>query len=82
MDYQKLGGAVFLGLTKPVVKGHGNSKAGSFTIYIGQAIDMVKGNMVAKMKVMIDEANEKFAALEAQKAEAQAVASEQAPANE
>ena len=82
VDYQKLGGAVFLGLTKPVVKGHGNSKAGSFTIYIGQAIDMVKGNMVAKMKVMIDEANEKFAALEAQKAEAQAVASEQAPANE
>ena len=68
VDYQKLGGAVFLGLTKPVVKGHGNSKAGSFTIYIGQAVDMVRGDMINKMKAMIDSGNEKLAAIEAQNA--------------
>ncbi len=69
LDYKTVGGAMFLGLTKPVVKGHGNSQAHSVAIYIKQAANAVRGNMMEKMKTMIDEANEKLAALEAKQAE-------------
>ena len=74
LDYKAVGGAMFLGLTKPVVKGHGNTEARSVPIYIQQAANAIRGNMIEKMKVMIDEANEKMAVLEAKQAEAQAVA--------
>jgi fatty acid/phospholipid biosynthesis enzyme len=61
---------MFLGLTKPVVKGHGNTEARSVPVYVQQVANAVRGNMIEKMKVMIDEANEKLAALEAKQAEA------------
>ncbi len=54
MDYETLGGAMFLGLNKVVVKGHGNSKKGSFSVAIRQAADAVRGDMTAKIKQMID----------------------------
>ena len=72
LDYKAVGGAMFLGLTKPVVKGHGNTEARSVPIYVQQVANAVRNNMIEKMKVMIDEANEKLAALEAQQAEAAA----------
>ena len=54
MDYEKVGGAMFLGLSKVVVKGHGNSKAKSFEASIMQAANAVRGNLTDKIKAMID----------------------------
>ncbi|MBQ7323613.1 MAG: phosphate acyltransferase PlsX [Clostridia bacterium] len=54
LDYQKVGGAVFLGLSKVVVKGHGNSKANSFAASIAQAATAVRGNLTEKIKGMVD----------------------------
>ncbi len=54
LDYEGCGGAMFLGLSKTVVKGHGNSKVKGFTICIQQAANAVRGGMVEKIKTMID----------------------------
>ena len=58
LDYERLGGAVFLGLSKVVVKGHGNSKARNFSVCIEQAMHAAQGDMVNKIKEMVDKANE------------------------
>lgn len=55
MDYEKVGGAMFLGLTKAVVKGHGNSKARGFAACIEQAAAAAKGDLVGRIKEMLDE---------------------------
>jgi basic membrane lipoprotein Med (substrate-binding protein (PBP1-ABC) superfamily) len=52
LDYEGKGGAMFLGLKKAVVKGHGNSKARAFSASIEQAINAVRGDMVGKMEEM------------------------------
>ena len=70
LDYEGVGGAMFLGLTKAVVKGHGNSKARGFAVCISQAANAARGNMTAKIKEMIDSVD-----LEAIQAKAQAIAS-------
>ena len=67
MDYEACGGAMFLGLSKTVVKGHGNSKARGFEICIQQAANAVRGDMVNKIKTMVDKTNEAIAAAEAAK---------------
>lgn len=54
LDYEAVGGAMFLGLSKAVVKGHGNSKARAFSVCIAQAAQAVRGDMTGKMKAMID----------------------------
>lgn len=54
-DYEKMGGAMFLGLKKAVVKAHGNSRAHGFSICIGQAADAVRGDMVGKIEKMLEE---------------------------
>ena len=54
MDYEALGGAMFLGLNKTVVKGHGNSKAKGFSICIAQAANAARGNMVEKIREMLE----------------------------
>lgn len=54
LDYETCGGAMFLGLNKPVVKGHGNSKAYAFSVCIEQAANAVRGELVGKIKGMID----------------------------
>lgn len=54
LDYEGCGGAMFLGLSKTVVKGHGNSKARGFSVCIEQAANAVRGGMVDKIKNMID----------------------------
>ena len=48
-DYEAVGGAMFLGLKKAVVKGHGNSKARGFAVCIEQAANAVRGQMVEKI---------------------------------
>ena len=54
LDYEGVGGAMFLGLTKAVVKGHGNSKARSFAVSIQQAANAVRGDLTSKIKQLID----------------------------
>ena len=49
LDYEAVGGAMFLGLQKAVVKGHGNSKARGFAVCIAQAANAVRGQMVEKI---------------------------------
>ena len=46
MDYKAVGGAVMLGVQKPVVKAHGSSDAQAFFNAIRQARDCVAGNVV------------------------------------
>ena len=75
MDYEKCGGAMMLGLSSVVVKGHGNSKATGFEVCIGQAADAVRGNMIGKISDMLEEIRK---AEEAQAAQA----AETAPATE
>ncbi len=57
LDYEGCGGAMFLGLSKTVVKGHGNSKAYGFEICIRQATNAARGGMVEKINSMVDAAD-------------------------
>ena len=55
-DYETMGGAMFLGLKKAVVKAHGNSKSTGIASCIGQAAEAVRGDMVGKIEKMLSEA--------------------------
>ena len=55
LDYEACGGAAFLGLTKAVVKAHGNSRARGFAVCISQAAKAVRGNLVENIKTLVDE---------------------------
>ena len=46
MDYKPVGGAVMLGVQKPVIKAHGSSDGTAFFNAIRQAKDCVAGNVV------------------------------------
>ncbi len=61
LDYEKMGGALLLGLPKAVVKGHGNSKARAFSVCIAQAVEAVRGGMVQKIESMLQKVNEEAA---------------------
>ena len=50
MDYKEYGGALFLGVKKPVVKAHGSSDEYLFYFTIKQAEKFVKSNAVEKMR--------------------------------
>lgn len=50
MDYKEYGGALFLGVKKPVVKAHGSSDEYLFYFTIKQAEEFVKSGAVEKMK--------------------------------
>ena len=50
MDYKEYGGALFLGVKKPVVKAHGSSDEYLFYFTIKQAEKFVQSNAVEKMK--------------------------------
>lgn len=49
MDYKEYGGALFLGVKKPVVKAHGSSDSKVFEFTIKQAEQFVKNKAVEKM---------------------------------
>ena len=49
MDYKEYGGALFLGVKKPVVKAHGSSDKLLFEYTIIQAEQFVKNKAVEKM---------------------------------
>ena len=50
MDYKEYGGALFLGVKKPVVKAHGSSDEFLFYFTIKQAEEFVKSEAVEKLK--------------------------------
>lgn len=56
LDYSKMGGSVFLGLKKVVVKSHGSSKAKSITPSVLQALDACRGNLISNISAMIEKA--------------------------
>ncbi|HAP79699.1 MAG TPA: phosphate acyltransferase PlsX [Ruminococcus sp.] len=49
MDYKEIGGAVLLGVSKPVIKAHGSSDANAFFNAIRQAKKCVDGDVVGKI---------------------------------
>ena len=53
LDYSRLGGAIFLGLKKTVVKAHGSSKANTVTAAVLQAVDAVEGRTVERIIEML-----------------------------
>ena len=57
LDYAKLGGSVFLGLKKPVVKSHGSSKADSICPSVLQAVDAAQNNLIGTIAQMLGELN-------------------------
>ena len=54
-DYTKYGGAVLLGVKKPVIKIHGNAKQNNYELAILQAENILKKNIVEKVKNSIEE---------------------------
>lgn len=55
MDYKEYGGAVLLGIAKPVIKAHGSSDARAFKNAIRQAADCVKKDVVGEITRNIGE---------------------------
>lgn len=54
-DYTKYGGAVLLGVRKPVVKIHGNAKSGNYEAAILQGDNILKQNLVKRLSQKIVE---------------------------
>lgn len=54
-DYTKYGGAVLLGVRKPVIKIHGNAKATNYENAILQADNILKNKLVDKLKNIMEE---------------------------
>lgn len=55
LDFNSYGGAVFLGLVKPVIKTHGAAKSNSVKNSVLQAVGMVKAGVVDKIKDILSE---------------------------
>ena len=64
MDYKEYGGALFLGVKKPVIKAHGSSDAKLFEYTLKQAEQFVKDKTVDNIIEKYSELNN-----ESQKAE-------------
>ena len=55
LDYAKLGGSVFLGLKKVVVKSHGSSKANAIRPSVLQAVDAYSNHLIETIEQMLGE---------------------------
>lgn len=53
LDYSEFGGAILLGVQKPVIKAHGSSNAKAIKNAIKQAIKMVKNNTVGEIELLL-----------------------------
>ena len=49
MDYKEVGGAVLLGISKPVIKAHGSSDGKAFFNAIRQAKNCVDGKIIEEI---------------------------------
>lgn len=54
LDYNEVGGAVLLGITKPIIKAHGNSDARSFSNAIKQAVHFCEGGVIEEIENAIE----------------------------
>ena len=54
MDYSEYGGALLLGVEKPIIKCHGSGKAKDVKIVLKQAEKFVLGGVVGEIKKLID----------------------------
>lgn len=59
VDYKEYGGALFLGVKKPVVKAHGSSDEKLFEFTIKQAEQFVKNKAVDRMIDEFQKINDK-----------------------
>lgn len=50
MDYKEVGGAMLLGISKPVIKAHGSSDEKAFFCAIRQAVDLVRANVIPQIE--------------------------------
>lgn len=53
LDYAKLGGSVFLGLKKVVIKTHGSAKADAICPTVVQAVDAYRNNLIGTIEEML-----------------------------
>ena len=54
-DYTRYGGAVLLGIRKPVIKIHGNAKANNYETAIDQADEILKNDLIKEITENIEE---------------------------
>lgn len=57
-DYKEYGGAVMLGVRKPVVKAHGSADARTFKNAIKQAVWFIESDLIEKIKTVLGNDNE------------------------
>ncbi len=55
LDYSKMGGALFLGVNKPVIKAHGSSDRYAFKAAVLQAVDYAGFNISDKIKEKLED---------------------------
>lgn len=54
LDFDKVGGAILLGVKKVVVKSHGNSKPVTITAAIDNAVKIYKNGLIPKVEELLD----------------------------
>lgn len=57
LDFDKVGGALLLGVKKPVIKSHGSSKGETIANSIENAVNVYKGNLISKVETLLENAN-------------------------
>ncbi|MBP1561721.1 MAG: phosphate acyltransferase PlsX [Oscillospiraceae bacterium] len=55
IDYSEIGGAVLMGISKPVIKAHGSSDAKAFYNAIRQARDCVQGDVIGEISRSLEQ---------------------------
>ena len=55
LDYSKKGGALFIGVNKPVIKAHGSAKKETFKNTVLQAVSYAEFDLADKITAMLDE---------------------------
>jgi phosphate acyltransferase len=55
LDYSEVGGSIFLGITKPVIKAHGSSDAKSIKSAIGQAVKIASSGMIEEISSRLED---------------------------
>lgn len=57
LDFDKVGGAILLGLKKPVVKSHGSSKPETITNSIKNAVAIYEGGLISSVEKLLEGVN-------------------------
>lgn len=55
MDYEEVGGSIFLGITRPVIKAHGSSKANGIKSAIAQAAKAGSSDMIDEINASLED---------------------------